>query len=266
MTGPGASLSLESIRQRLKTRTIGSHLVFYAEVDSTNRAAMALAEGTTTHGTVVVADTQTQGRGRLGRAWLSPPGMNLYFSVVLHRGSTLPTITWLPLLVSLAVSRGVNQVSGLASQLKWPNDVVIERTHPARKLAGVLAEATDYTVVIGVGVNVNMPLDAFPSPLEPIATSVLIEGGRRMDRAELLAQILWETEQLCEPAPHSISKGMAAYLKACSTLGKAVQVTLAEGGDVEGQAVAIAADGALCVRKPDSSIIEIRAGDVVHLR
>jgi BirA family transcriptional regulator, biotin operon repressor / biotin---[acetyl-CoA-carboxylase] ligase len=265
VTSPGASLSLESIRQRLKTRTIGSHLVFHAEVDSTNRAAMALAESTTTHGTVVVADAQTQGRGRLGRTWLSPPGMNLYFSIVLRRSSTLSTITWLPLLISLAVLRGVNQVSGLSSQLKWPNDVIIERTPPARKLAGVLAEATDHAVVIGVGVNVNMAPDAFPSPLQPIATSILMETGHWMDRTELLAQILWETEQLCDPAVHSL-KGMEGYRKACSTLGKAVQVTVTGGDDVEGFAAAIASDGALCVRKPDGSIIEIRAGDVVHLR
>jgi BirA family biotin operon repressor/biotin-[acetyl-CoA-carboxylase] ligase len=262
----GAPLSLESIRQRLKTRTIGSHLVFHDEVDSTNRAAMALAEAKTAHGTVVVADAQTEGRGRLGRAWLSPPGMNLYFSVVLRRDSRLPTISWLPLLVSLAVLRAVNNITGLATQLKWPNDVIIERTHPSRKLAGVLAEATDRAVVLGVGMNVNMPSEAFPSPLQPIATSILMEAGRWMDRAELLAQILWETEQLCDPAPHSSNEGMTAYLKACSTLGKAVHVTLSEGGDIEGLAVAIAADGALCVQKPDSSIIEIRAGDVVHLR
>jgi BirA family transcriptional regulator, biotin operon repressor / biotin---[acetyl-CoA-carboxylase] ligase len=260
------ALSLESIRQRLRTRTIGSHLVFHAEVDSTNRAAMALAEGKTAHGTVVVADAQTQGRGRLGRAWLSPPGMNLYFSVVLDRDATLPPITWLPLLVSLAVLRAVKSISGLASRLKWPNDVISDRTLPPRKLAGVLAEATDHTVVFGVGVNVNMASDALPIPLRPIATSILIETGRWMDRSELLAQILLEAEQLCDPAIHFLDNGMEAYRNACSTLGKAVKVVLTGGGDVEGLAVAIAADGALCVRKADSSIIEIRAGDVVHLR
>ena len=192
--------------------------------------------------------------------------MNLYFSVVLRRDSTLPTISWLPLLVSLAVLRAVNNVTGLATHLKWPNDVIIERTPSSRKLAGVLAEATDRAVVLGVGMNVNMP-----SGLPFSATTYCNlnpHGSWALDgcRAELLAQILWETEQLCDPAPHSSNEGMTAYLKACSTLGKAVHVTLSDGGDIEGLAVAIAADGALCVQKPDSSIIEIRAGDVVHLR
>jgi BirA family biotin operon repressor/biotin-[acetyl-CoA-carboxylase] ligase len=259
-------LTVESIVQQLKTRTIGSNVVFHAVVDSTNRAAMATVEAKTPHGTVVVADGQTQGRGRLGRVWVSPPGMNLYFSVVLHRDATLPAITWLPLLVSLAVSRAVQRVSGLASRLKWPNDVIIDRTHPPRKLAGVLAEATEHAVVIGVGVNVNMASEAFTPPLEPIATSVMIETGRRMDRSELLAEILWQTEQLCDPATQSVDNNMDAYREACSTLGKNVQVTLTEGSQMEGVAVAIAADGALCVRKPHGSTVEIRAGDVVHLR
>ena len=227
---------------------------------------MALVEGKTPHGTVVVADAQTQGRGRLGRAWLSPPGTNLYFSIVLHRGATLPPATWLPLLASLAVSRAVERVSGLAGRLKWPNDVMIDRTDPPRKLAGVLAEATDQAVVIGIGVNVNMPSDALPTPLQPIATSILIETGRCMDRSEVLAEILWQTEQLCDPAMQPLAHGMDGYRKACSTLGKVVQVTLTEGNQMTGLAVAIAADGALCVQTPDSSIVEIRAGDVVHLR
>ena len=265
MISPDASFSLESIQRRLKTHTIGSHLLFHAEVDSTNRAAMALAEGNTAHGTVVVAEAQTQGRGRLGRPWLSPSGMNLYFSIVLGRDATLPAITWLPLLASLAVLRAVDRVSGLASRLKWPNDVIIDRTHPSRKLAGVLAEATDHTVVIGVGVNVNVASDALPTPLQPIATSILIETGRWTDRSELLAQILFETEQLCDPAIHSLDNGMEEYRKACTTLGKAVQISLTQGSKMEGLAVAIAPDGALCVQKPDRSIVEIRAGDVVHL-
>ena len=261
-----AGLSVESIIEQLKTRTIGSNVIVHAEVDSTNRAAVALAEGKTPHGTVVVADAQTQGRGRLGRVWLSPPGMNLYFSVVLRRESTFPTITWLPLLVSLAVLRAVDRVSGLPTRLKWPNDIIIDQTHPSRKLAGVLAEATDHAVIIGVGVNVNMASEAFTLPLQPIATSILIETGRGIDRSELLAEILWQIEQLCDPAIQSLNNNMDAYRKACSTLGKNVQVTLTEGSQIEGLATAIAPDGALCVRTADGSVVEIRAGDVVHLQ
>jgi BirA family biotin operon repressor/biotin-[acetyl-CoA-carboxylase] ligase len=242
------------------------HLVVESEVDSTNRAAAALAASGAPHGTVVVAEMQTQGRGRLGRAWVSPPGVNLYFSILLRRHPALPSLTWLPLFAGLAVVRAVETVSGLVSRLKWPNDVIVDRTHPARKLAGVLAEATEGTVVIGIGVNVNMASDVLPPQLHGIATSILLETGRAVDRGELLARILGEAESLYDTADRSLDEKMLAYRKACSTMGKMVQVSLAGGKEYEGRAEAIAGDGALSLRRPDGTLLEIRAGDVVHLR
>ena len=149
--------------------------------------------------------------------------------------------------------------------MKWPNDVIVDRTHPALKLAGVLAETTERAVVIGIGVNVNMAPDAFPPELRSIATSMLMETARPVDRGLLLARILWEAEQLYDPE-HPLEEGMSAYRKACSTLGKAVQVTFIAGNQLEGIAETIAGDGALCLRRPDGALLEVRAGDVVHLR
>ena len=265
MTAP-VSLSCESIRQRLTTRTLGRHLVVESEVDSTNHAATVLAASGAPHGTVVVAEMQTQGRGRLGRAWISPPGVNLYFSILLHRYAALPSLTWLPLLAGLAVVRAVENLSGLVSRLKWPNDVMVDRTPAPLKLAGVLAEATEGAVVIGIGVNVNMASDVLPPQLRGIATSVLLETGRSVDRGELLARILGEAETLYDTADRSLEEKMLAYRSACSTIGKVVRVSLVGGKEFEGSAEAIAGDGALCLRRPDGALLEIRAGDVVHLR
>ena len=261
-----ASLSCESIRHRLTTRTIGMNLVVESEVDSTNRATTALAASGAPHGTVMVAEMQTQGRGRLGRAWISPPGVNLYFSILLHRRAALPSLTWLPLFAGLAVVRAVENVSGLICRLKWPNDVIVDRTHPPLKLAGVLAEATEGAVVIGIGVNVNMASDVLPPHLHGIATSILLETGRSVDRGELLARILGEAEALYDMADRPLDEKMLAYRKACSTMGKVVQVSLVGGKEFEGCAEAIASDGALCLRRSDGALLEIRAGDVVHLR
>jgi BirA family biotin operon repressor/biotin-[acetyl-CoA-carboxylase] ligase len=265
MTAAGAPLSLDSIREQLTTRIIGRHLVVHGEVDSTNRAATVLAGNGAPHGTVVIAETQSQGRGRLNRTWISPPGVNLYFSILLHRRTMPSIVTWLSLLAALAVVRAVEQISSLKSRVKWPNDVIVDRTHPPLKLAGVLAEATERAVIIGIGVNVNMAVDSFPPDLRSLATSILIETGRPVDRGELLARLLWEAEQLydTEQPPEA---GMSAYREACSTLGKTVQITFINGNQLEGTAETIAGDGALCLRKLDGTLLEIRAGDVVHLR
>ena len=265
MTAAGTPLSLNSIREQLTTRIIGRHLVVHGEVDSTNRAATVLAGNGAPHGTVVIAETQSQGRGRLNRTWISPPGVNLYFSILLHRISTFPIIPWLSLFGGLAVVRATEHLSGLRSRVKWPNDVIVDRTHPPLKLAGVLAEATERAVVIGIGVNVNMAPDAFPPELRPIATSILMETAQPVDRGALLARVLWEAEQLYDTA-QSLEAGMSAYRVACSTLGKAVQITFISGNQLEGTAETIAGDGALCLRRSDGALLEIRAGDVVHLR
>jgi BirA family biotin operon repressor/biotin-[acetyl-CoA-carboxylase] ligase len=259
-------LSADAIRQRLTTRTLGSQLIVRGEIDSTNRAAAALAANDAPHGTVLIADAQTQGRGRLGRSWLSPPGMNLYVSIVLRRSYPPSVLTWLPLVAALAVLRTIQKTTVHAVQLKWPNDVVVDHREGGRKLAGVLVEATNQAVIIGIGVNVNMPIDAFSDDLRSAATSLLIETGQATDRAELLAQLLWEAEQLFEEIVATPELSRAAYRTACQTLGKQVRVELAGREQVEGAAEGIAADGALQIRMPDGRLLEIRAGDVVHLR
>ena len=270
---PDSPLSLETIRAHLKTRTIGSALSVHDEVDSTNRLLADRARAGASHGTVVVAESQTAGRGRLGRPWISPRGVNLYASILLTQSQAPPVLSWIPLLTAIAVVRAINLLTGVHVTVKWPNDVMVLRDGEGRKLAGILVEAIgsgpsgERGVVVGIGINVNMPAEAFPKDLRASATSLLIETGRPVERAPLLAALLGELEhlygQLCDQGTGGIA---AAYETICATLGKRVRVELGGSGQVEGAAEGLAPDGALRLRTKEGKILEIRAGDVVHLR
>jgi BirA family transcriptional regulator, biotin operon repressor / biotin---[acetyl-CoA-carboxylase] ligase len=270
---PDAPLSLETIRAHLKTREIGTPLSIHDEIDSTNRLLADLARTGASHGTVVVAESQTAGRGRLGRSWISPRGVNLYASILLTPTQAPPAISWIPLLAAMTVVRTITGLTGLHVTVKWPNDVLVSRDGEGRKLAGILVEAIGNGqpgrrgVVVGIGINVNMPPEAFPEDLRSSATSLLIETGHPVARAPLLAALLGELErlydQLCDQGTSGIA---AAYETICVTLGKRVRVELAGSGQVEGTAEGLAPDGALRLRTGEGKILEIRAGDVVHLR
>ena len=270
---PYFPLSLETIRTHLKTREIGASLSVHEEVDSTNRILADLARAGASHGTVVVAESQTAGRGRLGRPWVSPRGVNLYASILLTPANASSAITWIPLLAAVAVVRAIKTLTGLSLKVKWPNDVLVHRDGGGRKLAGILVEAISSgqagarAVVVGIGINVNMPPEAFPEDLRSSATSLLIETGHSIERAPLLAALLGELERLHDQFRDQGADGIAAVYEAmCATLGKPVRLELVGSGQVEGTAEGLAPDGALRLRTGEGKILEIRAGDVVHLR
>lgn len=270
---PASPLSIETIRSSIKTRTIGATFYKYGEVDSTNRVLADLARAGAPEGTAVVAESQSAGRGRQGRQWISPAGVNLYCSVLLAEAASTSVTAWFPLLAAVAVARAITHKTGLHATLKWPNDVEVSREGVERKIAGILAEAIGVeqgkrrAVVVGIGVNVNAPIESFPPELQSRATSLLIEKGRPIDRARLLASVFLELEQLYA---YALAEGTPdirdAYLHLSNTVGKQVRVDLVGGSQAQGTAETIAADGALCLRTGDGTAVEIRAGDVVHLR
>jgi len=238
-----------------------------ASTGSTN--ADLLARGGP-EGQVLVAEEQTAGRGRAGRAWVSVPGASLTFSVLLRPASVPPALRgWLPLLTGVAVAAAVRSVAGVAAVLKWPNDVLVGD----RKLAGILAEQSpaDDAVVVGVGLNVATPEDALPvSPNGLPATSLLVEGAE-VAREPLLAEILrcLEREYLAFRAdPDPARSGLLAeYTAACATLGRTVRVELPAGRLLVGQAEGIDRGGRLLVRPVGAaSATPVSAGDIVHLR
>jgi len=277
MSLPTASQTLtpETIRAALRTKTFGRTLHILHETPSTNTAAMALAQKGAENGTVVVAERQTAGRGRLGRSWYSPAGENLYCSVIVRQTASQTRLaewlSWLPLLSAVAAARAIQAVAALQARLKWPNDILIGQ----RKLGGVLCESNGSRtqgrfVVVGIGINVNTPRNAFPDDLRDLATSLAAEAGHPCDRVALLATLLSELEIRIENLSAQQSVDLKReYTKLCSTLGRQVRVSLASGESVEGQADAINPDGSLRLIRNGANagtILDLRAGDVTHVR
>ena len=254
----------EELRQGLAVRCIGRDIRYLAETDSTNRQAYAAGEAGAIEGLVVIADRQSAGRGRLGRAWASPPGVNLYLSVLLRPPLPPHAAPQLTFLSALAVSRAIAQVSGLEPVHKWPNDVLLD----GRKVAGLLNEMSAESdlirfVVLGIGVNLNMTAEQFPDDLRSPATSLLLAGGEPVSRARFARVLL---EQLDSLYAEYLNRGPAPILAAwearCDLVGKAVVVDEGGSGIVRGTAAGIDRDGALLLTLADGSTARILAGDV----
>jgi BirA family biotin operon repressor/biotin-[acetyl-CoA-carboxylase] ligase len=265
---------LPTIEATLNTRVFGRELLYLPSTGSTNDVAKALAAQGAPAGTVVLAEAQTAGRGRMGRRWFAPPGACLLCSI-LFRPDLPPTQTpRLTMLCALATADAVEAGGGLRVWLKWPNDLVVESRipHPAsrnwRKLAGVLTETgvmgerLDF-VVVGIGVNVNVEPEVLPT-LAPDATSILAEVMRPVDRLALLATFLAGVERRYEAlrAGESPHREWAARL---ATLGQPARVTTSEGV-LTGVAESVDEDGALLLRTPDGELRRLLAGDVTLAR
>ncbi|MDP9232233.1 MAG: biotin--[acetyl-CoA-carboxylase] ligase [Actinomycetota bacterium] len=180
------SLAPEAVRPRLRGR-FGRE---YAYVESTPSTQLLLGPGAP-EGAVAVADEQTAGRGRLGRRWLAPAGTSLLCSIQLHPQvppERLPDLTGI---AARACAEAIAAVTGLEPELKFPNDLLVD----GRKVAGILAEAREGRVVLGVGINVNVPESGLPTEVDRPATSLLVETGREVDRAELLVELLERLER-----------------------------------------------------------------------
>lgn len=166
-------------------RFIGRRIEVHEETPSTNDQCHAMADDPDRFGTVVFAEHQTAGRGRMGRSWAAPPGASLLFSMLLSPPPSLDAATFLVAWSAAAIADAVGEHSGLDCRIKWPNDLLVE----GRKLGGILLERRR-AVVVGVGLNVMVRPDEFPQMLHLPATSLLIETGRAIDRTELAAMLL----------------------------------------------------------------------------
>jgi BirA family biotin operon repressor/biotin-[acetyl-CoA-carboxylase] ligase len=181
-----SSLRPESVVPRLRGRF--GHPYLYVEVcPSTQR----LLGDEHSEGAVAVTEEQTEGRGRLGRRWLSPPGVSLLFSILLEPAVESARLPELSLVAGEAVAGAIEAVAGVTPEVKLPNDILLD----GQKAAGILAEAREGRVVLGIGVNVNVGEDELPTGVDRPATSLLVETGRALDRAELLVEILERLEQ-----------------------------------------------------------------------
>jgi BirA family biotin operon repressor/biotin-[acetyl-CoA-carboxylase] ligase len=180
------SLALEAVRPRLR----GSFGREYAYVESTPSTQLLLGPGAA-EGAVAVADEQTAGRGRLGRRWLAPAGTSLLCSIQLRPQASPERLPELTGIAARACAEAIAAVTGLEPALKFPNDLLVD----GRKVAGILAEAREGRVVLGVGINVNVPESDLPTEVDRPATSLLVETGGEVDRAELLVELLEHLER-----------------------------------------------------------------------
>jgi BirA family biotin operon repressor/biotin-[acetyl-CoA-carboxylase] ligase len=276
---PSPPLTRDTIQSTLSTTWLGRRIELFDSLPSTNREAAQLAQADVEHGTVVAADSQTAGRGRLSRTWFSPPGANLYCSIILRAARPPERFTewlsWLPLISALAASEAIEQVSSLHVSVKWPNDLLISE----RKVGGILCESgtgmrSDPFQIIGIGINVNVEHDDWPAELRDSATSIWQERKIAVDRNRLFAQLLLELEQcLDELVVHGTNRIALAYSQRCSTIGHTVRATLGNGDIVVGLAEGVGQDGSLHVRpqatQPGSGtpeVVQLRVADIIHVR
>lgn len=262
-----SDLSAETIAAALTTRRLGRPALYFACATSTNDVVHARA-AEAAEGLLVVAEEQTAGRGRLGRAWWAPPGANLLMSLLLRPPLLARQAGQLPMCLGLAAIEGIAEVAGVRSDLKWPNDILWR----GRKLGGMLTELRlvgerlDYAV-LGLGINVNLtfaPESAAPAGLRDSATSLLLAAGRPISRPALLAAILRRCEHWYDRllAGESLHEVWAAHLE---TVGRAVRVER-PAGPLVGVAVGVTPEGGLIVRTAGGDEEVVWAGDISSLR
>jgi BirA family biotin operon repressor/biotin-[acetyl-CoA-carboxylase] ligase len=237
------------------------------EIGSTNAELIGRArdpeDGGAPEGTVLVAEHQVTGRGRLDRVWTSPPRAGLTVSFLLRPDVPAARKGWLPLLTGVALAESVAELTGVLPSLKWPNDLLAA---DGRKLAGILAEASGRAVVVGAGLNVSTTPDELPAT----GTSLTRITGGTVDRATVLLAFLRAVERRyrrwVEVLGDPVSSGLAQdYLAWSSTVGSRVAVSLPDGSTLEGVAQAVDWDGRLVLATP-SGTLELASGDVRHVR
>lgn len=260
-----SALTVEAIRARLRTRQVGRDLVVLAEVDSTNDALMARARAGAPAGAVLIAESQTKARGRRGQAWFSPPGVNLYASVLLRptlRASLLPVFSFI---ASLGVTDALVEV-GARPAIKWPNDVLLD----GKKVAGSLAEVSlrgDHVeaVVLGVGVNLNVSAQALRGGLGPaarFATSVAEVLGAPVDRAAFAAAYLNAVDRWADTFEREGGAPLVAAWKQREIV-TARRVEVRNGGAaIEGRVQGLDAEGHLIVIDPRGARKVVTTGDL----
>jgi BirA family transcriptional regulator, biotin operon repressor / biotin---[acetyl-CoA-carboxylase] ligase len=236
--------------------TLGRPLAIVSETASTNDDARAAAAAGAAHGATFVADCQTRGRGRGGHVWHSPPGENLYLSVVARTRVDAAHVSQMSLVVGLAVARAVERLAGVASRIKWPNDVEVNE----KKIAGVLVEAQIRggavdALVIGIGLNVRGR--AFPEHLAARATSLAIEGGE-VARAPALAVVLAELGAALADFEANGLAGALGEIRARDALRGA----RLRAGDTEARGAGIDERGRLLVRGDDGALHPVASGSV----
>ena len=241
----------------LRTKSFGRNFIFEPVVGSTMDVARDAARHGAVEGTLIAADEQTAGRGRLGRSWVNPPAVNLASTIILKPPQHM--LRWIAMMTPLAIVRAIEDTTGLVVDIKWPNDVQVA----GKKLAGILIETEisdgAATVLVGAGINVNFDPRGYEE-VRDIATSLRAELDHEVDREAVLAAYMLRFEELYE-AGRAGESPLDAWKQRLVTLGKFVHAAW-PGGQADGVAESVDEDGALLVRVAEDAVVRVEAGDV----
>ncbi|MFC8702708.1 biotin--[acetyl-CoA-carboxylase] ligase [Streptomyces anulatus] len=257
-------------RGLLRPDALWTSLEVVESTGSTNTDLAGRARGgAADEGTVLVAEEQTAGRGRLERTWTAPPRSGLFFSVYLEPGDIpVERWGWVPLLAGVAAATGLARSAGVDMSLKWPNDLLVTVEGEERKTGGILGEFAGDGIVVGLGINVSLRADELPAPT---AGSLALAGAVSTDRETLLRAVLrsledWYGRWKAAGGDAAASGLQAAYAAGCATLDRTVRAELPGGTSLVGEAVAIDGDGRLVLSTEGGLQQPVSAGDIVHLR
>src|SRR5215475_5957651 len=259
-------LHLQRVLDGLATRRLGAKLHYFAEIDSTNAYARCLAEQGANEGEVVLAEAQTQGRGRLRRSWISPPFVNLYFSVILRPRLAPVHAPQLTLMAAVALVDTVASFIGTPPTIKWPNDILVG----GKKLAGVLTESSCDSeriefVILGIGVNLNYPVASMPEMIRERATSILALTKKNIEREAFFQRLIRDLDRCYGELEEMGFDSLASRWEGFFGLrDKRVRVEMIDK-IIIGTAKGIDRDGALIVGDDHGERQRIVAGDVFPL-
>lgn len=260
-------LNQEFLKKSLAGKLIGHPLYYYAKIGSTNDEAFRLARQGAPEGTVLVAESQSAGKGRMQRPWHSPPGANIYTSIILRPAFEPPRATQISIAAGIAVAETLGGYCPGKVSLKWPNDVLVG----GRKICGILAQMklsgnTIDFVVVGIGINVNMKREDFPPDIQNIATSLAVETGGETSRVKLIIGLYENAAKWYrELTENGFGPVRENWISLSSMIGKPVSV-LCHGETLTGVAAGLDDDGALMLRTEGNETVKVSAGDATILK
>lgn len=255
-------LTYEEINDKLKTKYIGKQIIYFDSVDSTNTKAKEIAQNVE-EGTVIIAEEQTKGRGRLGRSWVSHKGKGIWMSIVIKPDLNPVEASKITQVAAAAVSEAIRAI-GINNYIKWPNDIVINN----KKTCGILTEMSGELnrinyIVVGIGINVNNNINDFPDELKRKATSLKIESGIKIERKKLVAEILNNFEELYNELVKSntINKSLKICREYSAVIGREIKI-ISRSEEFVGKAIGLTEEGELLIKDIEGNVKKIISGEV----
>ncbi|MGM0899878.1 MAG: biotin--[acetyl-CoA-carboxylase] ligase [Bacillota bacterium] len=257
------NVTADEISFGLKTDFIGRGIHYEEEVDSTQKIAHRLATEGAAEGTVIVAEEQLLGRGRLDRKWHSPKYSGVWMSIILRPNLPMQKAPQLTLVTAVAVVQAIEEVTGLLPQIKWPNDILIS----GKKVTGILTEMQAdadriNAIIVGIGINVNQKRDDFPEEIQQIATSLAAESGQNISRARLMQEVFARLEKLYQTyLKDGFFPIKLLWESYALSIGKEI-IARTVTGDIYGKALGITEDGVLNIQQADGEIRQVYSADI----